>query len=177
MKQVLTLLLLPLLSSSFASAQKAPVVKMYAYIQHVLPGTKRNVIVDENGNTIEPATQKKMNYFFYAEKKKSETIKIAGIWMYGKKYLARYDNVAATPVEIFKGTSSNDSNKITLIPDADNEFVQILPGPTTTKGAKLSGYLKKMVQQNDLVLIYLWKGKTWYFPVKKIKNLSSVASV
>jgi hypothetical protein len=177
MKPGLILLLLSITAVSFTSAQKAPVVKMYAYTQPVLPGQKKIAIPDENGNTIEPAMQKKTNYFFYAEKKKQETIKIAGIWMYGKKYLVKSDIVTTIPVEIFEGSSPNGPQKITLAPDSDNEFLQVLPGPTTSKGTKLPGYLKKMVQKSDLILIYLWKGKTWYFPVKKIKNLSPVASV
>lgn len=177
MKPGFIFLLLSVTAMSVASAQKAPVVKMYAYTQTVLPGQKKIVIPDENGKTIEPAMQKKMNYFFYAEKKKQETIKIIGIWMYGKKFLVKVDIVTTSPVEIFQGTSSDRSRKIALIPGDGNEFLQILPGHITTRGTKLPGYLKKMVRESDLVLIYLWRGKTWYLPVKKIKNLSPVASV
>ena len=97
--------------------------------------------------------------------------------MYGKKFLVKVDTVTSSPVEIFQGTSSDRSGKIALTPGEGNEFLQILPGAVTTRGTKLTGYLKKMVHQSDLVLIYLWKGKTWYLPVKKIKNLSPLASV
>jgi hypothetical protein len=169
------LLVLFCIAGSFVSAQKTPVIKMYAYTQSVLPGQKKNIIVNENGNTQEQTTPKKMNYFFYAEKKKQEPIKIAGIWMYGKKYLVIVSPATNTTVEI--STNAETSGKITFMPAEDNEFLQILPGYATTKGTNLPSGLKKMVQQNELVLIYTWKGKTWYFPVKKIKNLSPVASV
>ncbi|HVT83587.1 MAG TPA: hypothetical protein VHD35_00220 [Chitinophagaceae bacterium] len=176
MKPGFIFLLLQVTSMSFASAQKAPVVNMYAYTQTVLPGQKKIVIPDENGNTIEPAMQKKMNYFFYAEKKKQESIQIIAIWMYGKKYLVRVDPITTTPVLLFQGAYADGSRNISLAPGFGNEFLQVLPGSVTTKGAKISGHLKKMVRQSDLILIYLWKGKTWYFPVRKIKNLSPVAS-
>lgn len=140
MKLRLQLFILFLVAWNFASAQKPPVVKVYAFIQHVLPGTKKNVIVQENGNTIEPAAQKKVNYLFYVEQKKSEPIKIAGIWMNGKKYLARADNVSTNPIEIVQEGSSN---KITLSPAEGNEILQIQPGAETTKGTVLPKGLKK----------------------------------
>ncbi len=176
MRKSLILLVIAVISGSFAPAQKPPVLKIYAYTQVVLPGTKKNVIVEENGNTIEPASTTKMNYFFYAELNKSANIRITGIWMNGKKYEVKVDSVSTNPVEIFAGTVSNGSNKIVLTPDPGNRFLQILPGKASTRGTKLPSALKGMVKANELVLVYLWQGKIWYSPAQKIKNLSPVAS-
>lgn len=177
MKTFFTFLVMTFIAVLPVAAQKTPVVKMYAFIQHVLPGAKKNIIVDESGKTIEPATSQKMNYYFYAEKKKSEVIKITGIWMYGEKYNAQVDKGIPAPVELFESISSNQSGKTVLTPAEGNEFLQVLPLSIISKNKKIPSYLKKLIRQNELVLIYLWKGKTWYLPVKKIKSLQPVASV
>lgn len=172
----LKFLLLFLIAGNFASAQKNPVVKVYAFIQPSLTGIKKTVIAQENGNAIEASSPQKVNYFFYLERKKSEPIRIVGVWMRGKKYITKVDNVSSTPIELTKEVSSNEPDKISLTPDNGNEFLQILPGAETTKGTKLPRGLKRMVQQSELVVIYIWNGKTWYLPVKKVKKLSPSVS-
>ena len=176
MRLSLKFLFLFLITGNFVSAQKDPIVKIYAFKQPVLPGIKKDIIVQENGKTIETTPPQKVNYFFYLEQKKSTAVKIAGIWMYGKKYFIKVDAISNTPVEIAKESSSNKPGKISLTPAEGNEFVQILPGAETKKGTKLPRGLRKIIQQSELVVIYVWEGKTWYLPVKQIKNLSSVVT-
>ncbi|MBS1620143.1 MAG: hypothetical protein JSS80_00780 [Bacteroidetes bacterium] len=177
MKTYLRLLLLFLITGQFASAQYTPVTRIYAFSQSVLPGQIKKVIPGENGKNIEVSGQQKTNYLFYADKKESETIKIIGIWMFGKKYHVKYDKVATTPVELSDENNSDGSSKITISPDAGNELIQILPGEVISKESRLPAFLKKMLQQSELILIYAWNGKTWYMPVKKIKTLQPAVSV
>ena len=177
MKEKFILTTIAIITGTLIIAQKAPVIKVYAYSQTVLPGAKKNIAVEENGNEVKQSAEKKVNYFFYAEQKKSVVIKVTAVWMHGKKFTVKTDSVSKTPIEITTGGAPSESNKIVLTPAAGNKFLLILPGEAATSGLKVSGSLKKMIRRSELVLVYQWKGVTRYFPVKEIKILEPLASV
>ncbi len=177
MKQKFLFTVLAIIAGLLVLAQKAPVLKVYAYSQVVLPGARKSNAVEENGAEVKQATVKKINYFFYAEQKKLATIKVMAVWMQGKKYTAKTDSVSKTPVEIATGDASAESKEIIPAPASRNKFLLVIPDQAATTGLKPSGSLKKMIKESELVLIYQWKGKTWYFQVKKIKELEPITSV
>jgi hypothetical protein len=173
MKQKILFIILAIGAGFIVPAQKAPILKVYAYSQVVLPGARKNNAVEENGTEIKQEAVKKINYFFYAEQKKSAIIKVTAIWIQGEKYTAKTEGKLIIPVEI----ASAETKKIILMPASENKFILILPGEAATKGLKPSGALKKMIKESELVVAYQWKGKLWYFQVKKIKEIEPVAAV
>src|SRR5215470_14622364 len=79
-------------------AQKLPIINVYAYSQAVLQGVKPSGNIEEGGKEIKTVPEKKLNYFIYAEQKKSTVINIISVWIKGKNYSARANLVAKTPV-------------------------------------------------------------------------------
>jgi len=79
MKQnlLLTILLFSICTGVFA--QNTPIIKVYAYSQAVLQGVKPSGTIEEGGKEIKAVTEKKLNYFFYAEQKKSTVIDIISV--------------------------------------------------------------------------------------------------
>lgn len=48
------------------------------------------------------------------------------------------------------------------------------PGDTLLKPPLLTGSLKKLMKENELVLAYVWKGKKYYAALKKLTELEPV---
>ena len=111
MKQNIFLIILFFAVSSGAFPQKSSIIKVYAYSQSVLQGTKRANTVDENGKEIRRITENSPGYFFYIEQRRSTAIDIVSVWIKGKNYAAKADVVLQTPVEM-----NDPDSTITLVP-------------------------------------------------------------
>lgn len=155
----------------FSFAQKNPLVKVYAYSQSLLPGARPENIPMENGGELKVKREEKLNYFFYAEQKRSAKIKITDIWIKGEKFSFRTDSISKTPVEITSGNAEGTSKKIILKPSAGNFFLLITPGAIVKTEKNASGKIGKLLLKNELVLRYQWRENTYYFSVEKIKKL------
>ena len=175
MIQKIFLSLLFLCAGSLLFAQKPPVIKVYAYSQAILPGTRRVNTVDESGKEIKEVAERKISYSIYVEQKRSTVIKIISVWINGKSYTAKTDTVSQTPVETKTGDPANTT--VTLVPKSFNTILLITPGSEKLPIKQPSSYLKKAVASSELVIIYEWKGKFWYSKVKKIKELKPLAAV
>ncbi|MFI5133003.1 MAG: hypothetical protein ACHQEB_01640 [Chitinophagales bacterium] len=177
MKRILLLLLVFFSGGSIISAQKTPIINLYAFSQQVLPGMRQSSIAQENGGEIKQAPVEKINYFFYAEQTRSSKVIINAIWVKGKKYAAKTDSISKTPVEITIIDSTSKPEKITLVPASVNKILLIIPAGSPETAAQPSGSLKKLVKKSELVVVYQWKGEIYYSTVQKIKKLGPFASV
>ena len=156
-------------------AQKLPIIKVYAYSQAVLQGAKPGNNVEEGGKEIKTVPEKKLNYLFYAEQKKSTVINIISVWIKGKNYSTRASLVAKTPVEMRSDDPASGST--TLVPKSLNKIILITPSGQKITKQKPSPYLSKAIRSSELIIVYKWNGKIYYSEVKKIKELKSVAAV
>ena len=153
-------------------AQISPIINAYAYSQSVLQGTKRANTVDESGKEIIGITKNSPGYFFYIEQKRSDAFDIVSVWIKGKNYGVKTDEVLQTPVEMKYPDST-----ITLVPRSSNKIILITPGSEKLSLKRSSSYLRKIVAYSELVIVYKWKGKLWYCGIKKIKELRPLAAV
>lgn len=158
-------------------AQKPPLIKVYAYSQAVMQGTKPTTTVDETGKEIKVLPKNKMSYFFYAEQKRSTVINIISVWIKDKNYGVKTSVVLQTPVEMKNEDPAYANKTITLVPKSSNKILLITPGSEKLPSKKPPLYLRKAVTSSELVIVYEWKGRFWYSEVKKIKELKPLAAV
>ena len=174
MKQKLLFTILLFSISTGVFAQNNPIIKVYAYSQAVLQGAKPSDDIEEGGKEIKAVADKKLNYFFYAEQKKSTVITIVSVWIKGKNYSAKASLVSKTPVVL---KSDDPSGNTELVPKSTNKIILITPGGEKISTQKPSASIGKPISASELIIVYKWKGKTYYSEVKKIKELKTVAAV
>lgn len=155
----------------FSVAQKHPLINVYAYAQATLSGTKPRTSSGENGNQITLASRENVNYFFYAEHSAQEKFSVTSLWIKGTAYGAKADSILKTPIEI----TGNDFKKITLVPATVNNVLILSPGSQVN--LKRGCRLRKMLKKADLVITYIYNGKTRYYAVSKIKDLEVVPGI
>ena len=171
-KQLLSTILF--FSLSGVLAQNTPIIKVYAYSQAVLQGAKPSGAIEEGGKEIKVVADKRLNYFFYAEQKKSTVITIVSIWIKGKNYSAKASLVSNTPVVL---KSDDPSGSTELVPKSANKIILITPGGEKMTTQKPSISIGRSISTSELIIVYKSKGKTYYSEVKKIKELKTVAAV
>jgi len=161
--------LLIIIISGFTQV-KPPVKKVYGYKQASIPG----ILPDySEENDINPSGKTKpkqnYNYWFYLEFPKAEKITITGLWISGIRYDIKSETITDLPVRkiIFTGMEKNDTT--IMVPVTKNKIILIYPsGESKTDDSK---YALNLARQNELVVRYVWKNKTYYTTMKKLKEL------
>ena len=149
---------------------KPPVKKVYGYKQASIPGILPNYSEE---NDIHPSgkTKPKQNYnfWFYLEFPKTEKINITGLWISGIRHDIKSETITDLPVRkiVFTGMEKNDT--MIMVPATKNKIVLIYPsGESKLDDSK---YALSLARQNELVVRYAWKNKTYYTTMKKLKEL------
>jgi len=150
----------------------AQVKKVYAYKQASIPGNiianDENDIKENNGSR--PIERKQnFNYWFYLSIPKKEKITITCLWIDGNRYEIKQDSINNLPVKkiIYTGLQKNDT--IIMAPVTKNKIVLVYPGAIKTNDPKP---VLSFARTNELVICYIWKNKTYYTSIKKIKELT-----
>jgi hypothetical protein len=149
---------------------KPPVKKVYGYKQASIPG----IVPDySEENDIKPSGKTKprqnYNYWFYLEFPKTEKIKLTGLWISGIRHDIKKDTITDLPVRkiIFTGMEKNDTT--IMVPVTKNKIILIYPSGESK--IEDSGYALNLARQNELVVRYVWKNKSYYTTMKKLKEL------
>lgn len=150
---------------------KPPVKKVYGYKQASIPGILPNYS-EENGIQPPGKTKPKQNYnyWFYLEFPKTEKINVTGLWIAGIRYDIKTDTITDLPVRkiIFTGMEKNDTT--IMVPVTKNKIILIYPsGESKVDDSK---YALNLARQNELVVRYVWKNRTYYTTMKKLKELT-----
>jgi hypothetical protein len=174
MKQKLFLSIILLVFSAVVIGQKQPVIKVYAYSQAVLKGAAPGTIVEEGGTEIKQSSVQKTNYYFYIEYTLKAKFSVSALWINGKPFQSNVDSVRQTPVEM---NAPGNGKKNLLVPATKNKVLLLVPGAQLTNNTKPSSSLKKQLLKGELVIVYKWKDKTYYYTVPKIKVLEPAAGV
>ncbi len=172
-EKILLLLFTPL--SLYGFAQKTPIAKLYAYAQLVTPGARPQGAITENGKEQPAKPTERVSYFFYAEQLRSTVAVFTTVWIKGRAYAVRADTVTS-PAEMITGEATGQK-KIELAPATKHKLWLISPAAENKKPPKPGAVLQKLINKNELVLVYRWKNKLYYYPVKKLKMLPSVLAV
>ena len=164
------LLILPVLLSALYAGTYAQVKLVNAYKQASIPGiiigSEENDIVEKSGAKKRDQKQT-FNYWFYLSIPKKEKVTITGLWIDGKQYEIKSDNITDLPVKkiIYTGVEKNDT--IVMVPASSNNIILVYPGGIKSAGTKL-----KLAATNELVIRYTWKGNIRYASTRRIKMLA-----
>lgn len=152
-----------LFAANIAFSQTAPVKKIMAFRQSVIPGKK-----PAQHQTVKKSEQLSL----YAEIVKSKKIKFSGIWINNEYYFFTLKKLPKTPIEIPTG---DGGGKFIAVPKTANDVYEIVLGkkqePAPRPGTKLGTNL----QNNEVVLYYSYKGKQYFAVLKKIKQLETIS--
>jgi hypothetical protein len=151
-----------LLFGATAFAQNSPgIVRGYAFSQQSLPGIIPADVPKEDGSGVVKAnTGLRTNYFAYLESRASHKITVTGMWIAGKYYKASVSEVPS-PV-----TTMGDGGEMVLVKKTSNKVMAVSPGEQS-KGS-VPRYLR---YNNKVVIVYEWKGSTYYYGIRTIKKL------
>ncbi len=161
--------LLIVIVSGFTQA-KPPVKKVYGYKQASIPGILPNYSQE---NDIQPSGKIKhkhnYNYWFYLEFSKTEKINITGLWISGIRHDIKTDTITDLPIRkiIFTGLEKNDTT--IMVPATKNKIILVYPSAESKIDD--SKYALNLARSNELVVRYVWKNKTYYTTMKKLKAL------
>ncbi len=150
-------------------------VRLYTYKQQVSSGVRPETVVGEDGVTVQPVAKTRHNLWIYFSHPQKSQVKITGLFINGKKYKAKQSKVAQTPVVYNYGDTPELSKSIILVPKT-NAVVYFIE-PAGVLSFTPSAVLKKMTSQNEVVVSYLIKGKTYYIFARQMKELTSAAMV
>ncbi|HET9825520.1 MAG TPA: hypothetical protein VFP87_09300 [Chitinophagaceae bacterium] len=171
MKKILLLSVVCVLGSNLFSQ---PAVKIFAYQQDNLPGTRPAGVLDENGKPIKKAAPKK-NYFIYLSFNKKYRITPVEIFIKGKSFVVERAIESMAPVEYTDNTVPNNPEKTTLVPATNNKVIQV-PIAEPSLQQKKASYVQKLASRNDVVIAYVWNKKRYFAVVNRIKNLAPRAN-
>jgi len=145
-----------------------PVTKVYAYSQSFTPGIVPQRDIAEKPGAAFQKSHTIINYYIYLKLGSSALVQPKQIWIKGKWYKIIRSSPVKTPV------FADQPGKKILVPSTGYKVLQVQPGDTLQAIGKLSGTVKKMMNNSELVIAYNWKGVTYYNSVKKITVLERV---
>ncbi len=149
------------LTAQLITAQTITVKKIYAYKQQILPGKK------PGANEKIKVTER---FLMYAEVEKNKKVTITGVWINNNYYSCTIKQQMKSPVQknIMGGTEA-----YTFVPKTSNSVYEIVLNkkqePTPRPGRDLS----LLLQKNEVVVSYSYKGRLHYASAKKMTVLES----
>lgn len=143
------------------TAQTATVKKIYAYKQQILPGKKP-------GATEEVKT--KEHFFMYAEVEKNKKVSVTGVWINYNYYNCTAKQQIKTPVQknIMDGMEA-----YTFVPKTKNNVYELIAGKMQEPAPRPGRELGLLLQKNEVVVSYTYKGKQYYATAEKMIILES----
>ena len=151
-----------------------PTIRVFAYEQENLPGTKPSGVTDENGNPVKKAAAKN-NYFIYISFSKAYNIIPMQIFIKGKLTTLKNTVVKRTPVQFINNNIPAKPEKIVLVPVTKNKVLELQVDESSVQNKK-TATIRRLTEKNDLVIVYVWKGKKYFLVYKKLKKLGPVAN-
>jgi hypothetical protein len=144
---------------------QSPETKIHVYSRITLPGIRPDT---DNDNNIFPKT-----YFIYAEVEKAAKATVEGCWIDGKYYTVSGFEKVSSPVIVADQSVIKDQMD-TLVQKTANDVYHIIPGIETSR-VPADENEKKLVGQNQFVLIVKVNGKLQFVSSSKIKELTPAA--
>jgi hypothetical protein len=158
--------------SSGLAAFSQPTVKVFAFEQDNMPGTKPAGVTDENGNSVRKVAVKR-NYFIFLSFNRAYSITPIHVFLKGSPLIVKTTAVKKTPIEFTNNNIPNRPEKVVLVPATKNKVLELQLHDSQAPIAKTTT-VQKLTDKNDVVVAYLWKNKRYYLTLKEIKKLGPV---
>jgi hypothetical protein len=170
MKQ-LYIIILALCCTMISFAQAKGSAKLYGFKESVSAGKSPSHAVDESGVQKAETPRPRHNLFIYLES--SSAVVPTEMWVAGQKFSVKVDTVKKTPVERTNYSIPARPKTAVLVPATKKKLLQLTPLPAKEGGQQ--DKLKKLILENELVVVYTQKGKTYYSSLKSLTALPPVA--
>jgi len=171
MKKILLFFLVFIVGSKVFSQ---PVVKIFAFEQENMPGTKPAGVIDENGKAVKKAAAKK-KYFVFLSYKKTYNVMPVQIFIKDKSFSIQTITIRTSPVEYTSNTVISNPEKTVLVPATKNKVLEIKIAQLQHQ-EKIPESAKKLVNKNDVVIAYIWNKRKYFATLQKISTLEPVAN-
>lgn len=150
------------------------ITKGYAYSRETLGGAAPTVKVDENGTASESVRRAAQQYYIYIEVPRPPDVTVKSVWIKGMKFDAGVTEVPSTPVVLSNLSVTMETD--TLVPKTVNKVWQVVPaaGGSAASGAAVKA-ARTAAAADEVEIEYVYKGKTFRFPIHEIKKLHPVA--
>lgn len=162
MKKLIFFVSILMLVSYEIMSQTKPLKKLYAYSQTTLPGKKTNF----------PVKVKEIHRLFITVAPK-EKIEVTGVWVKNNYYGCNAKIIAAKHVV---NENTNFEKKI-LVPKTSNKIIELLLTKQVDSAPRPGSALGNLLQANEVVFVYTWKGKEYFSALKKITVLEPFAAM
>jgi len=151
-----------------------PVVKIFAFEQENMPGTKPAGITDENGKAVKKAAAKK-KYFIFLSYKQTYNVMPVQMFIKDRAFSIQSITIRKTPVEYTNKTVINNPEKTILVPASKDKVLQINVAEMQRQ-EKTPESVKRVADKNDVVIGYVWNKRKYFATLQKIKTLEPVAN-
>jgi hypothetical protein len=168
MKRLLSFLLFAFAAFA-AAAQSNKGVKIYGYLQPVVKGAPPKKVVTENNQEIYFEQKPSGNIIIYLTYPTSTALQPDALYIGGKKYKVKVENIEQTPVRITDHNLPLQPKTTELVPKTGNKVVLITPVEPVT--FKPGSCLKRKMKANEVVIGYTVKGKRKYATAEKLTRL------
>lgn len=152
----------------------AQVRKLYGYSQALYGGAiQANDNIEnkqENEKPIQPANTR---YFIFAEIEKKNVVFPLQLWINKKLYQFTVDSIKQFPFILLSSNGGESLSKDTLVKSASGYILQ-LRNPILIKQQNIPKNIRTIVRENELVLIYQYKGKLHKFFLQHLKQVSPI---
>ena len=151
-------------------AEAQPSIKLYAYSRETTQGTVRRNPNNENGNPVISSREPLQNYYVFAVYKGSSPVRIASLWIKGKRYQVQVEKTDSTPVILSTGGPGINTSKEILVPATKSNVISIVP-----LGKPMDEHILNSIpasrRHSAIIVSYYYRGKLYYAGLKKIKSL------
>ena len=171
MKGLLVSISIGMMMIATVSCAQSKKVRVYAYQQSVLPGT-RQITIDESGTTKEKSPKVSNNTLLYLEIPKNMNVDPKHVWINGKLFDVKTSS-ATSPV-IIANSEHPGKNADTLVRSTTNTVLQLTASPSA-ETFDPSSKAKRKMKSNEVVLHTVENGKNCYYYVEHVKRLDPVA--
>jgi len=146
-----------------------PALKLFVYSQVFTPGiVPQRDIPSENGGSRESKPAATTQYYIYVTGSPAGTVKPDQVWLNGTWHKVSKTTVVKTPVK-----TDIPVPKV-LVPALRQQLIRIDYGNPLPAIKKPFPALAKMMAASEFIARVVWKGKFYYFPLKKITVLDPV---
>jgi len=155
----------------YGSIYGQPRVKIYAYSQVTTPGNIPSPTGENTFPTPDRQPPNPVNYYIFAAYDSSATISFTGIWIKGRSYQVQTEKTSS-PVLLTNNSIPDDPGIDIMVPATQLKVTSISPVGSPGNRRINKSWFRNMLKTSELIVSYFYKGKTYFIPVGKIKELA-----
>ena len=148
-------------------AQDCKIENGYAYQRTTIPGNIPRRDLDESGKEIDKPVKFMNTMFIYVDTAKSFSLRVVKLWIVGKPYRVRLNEIRELPVIIQHSHPGTPPD--TLVRPTKRRVFRLQPVAEWNEGEK-----KNEVQQNErtIVIEYTYKRRTTLYKIPEVKRIA-----